>query len=172
MALATAITVFVIAIAYNQVIEFFPTGGGGYKVATNLSGPHAGLVSGSALIVDYIPTIPISVASGVDAVFSLLPGAALSYKLVTELGLVVVLYFLNLRGMQESIKVLAAGFPWVLRHSRGADHWRHRDAGIKAADPHPRNRERDERTDEGDALAVRRVLVPARLLPVVLPMRL
>jgi amino acid transporter len=106
MALATAITVFVIAVAYNQVIELFPTGGGGYKVATNLIGPHAGLVSGSALIVDYMLTIAISVASGVDAVFSLLPGGALSYKLVTELGLVVVLCFLNLRGMQESIKVL------------------------------------------------------------------
>ena len=106
MALATAVTVFVIALAYNQVIELFPSGGGGYKVATNLIGPHAGLVSGSALIVDYMLTIAISVASGVDAVFSLLPGAALSYKLVTELALVIVLCFLNLRGMQESIMVL------------------------------------------------------------------
>jgi amino acid transporter len=106
MAVATAVTVFIIAVAYNQVIELFPTGGGGYKVATNLIGPHAGLVSGSALIVDYILTIAISVASGVDAVFSLLPAAALPYKLVTELALVVVLCFLNLRGMQESIKVL------------------------------------------------------------------
>jgi K+ transporter len=75
-------------------------------VATNLIGPHAGLVSGSALIVDYMLTIAISVASGVDAVFSLLPAAALSYKLVTELALVIVLCFLNLRGMQESIMVL------------------------------------------------------------------
>jgi amino acid transporter len=106
MAVATGVTVFVIALAYNQVIELFPSGGGGYKVATNLIGPHAGLVSGSALIVDYMLTIAISVASGVDAVFSLLPGAALSYKLVTELALVIVLCFLNLRGMQESIMVL------------------------------------------------------------------
>src|SRR5215475_1252827 len=106
MAAATAITVFVIAIAYNQVIELFPSGGGGYKVATNLIGPYAGLVSGSALIVDYMLTIAISIASGVDAVFSLLPGGASSYKLVTELCLVIVLCFLNLRGMQESIKVL------------------------------------------------------------------
>ena len=106
MALATAITVFVIAIAYNQVIELFPSGGGGYKVATSLIGPHAGLVSGSALIVDYMLTIAISIASGVDAVFSLLPGGATSYKLSTELGLVVLLCFLNLRGMQESIRIL------------------------------------------------------------------
>src|SRR5262245_24588326 len=106
MAAATAITVFVIALAYNQVIELFPSGGGGYKVATNLIGPYAGLVSGSALIVDYMLTIAISIASGVDAVFSLLPSGALPYKLVTELGLVIALCFLNLRGMQESIKVL------------------------------------------------------------------
>jgi amino acid transporter len=106
MAAATAITVFVIALAYNQVIELFPSGGGGYKVATNLIGPYAGLVSGSALIVDYMLTIAISIASGVDAVFSLLPSGASSYKLGTELSLVIVLCFLNLRGMQESIKVL------------------------------------------------------------------
>ena len=106
MALATAVTVFVIAVAYNQVIELFPTGGGGYKVATNLIGAHAGLVSGSALIVDYMLTIAISVASGVDAIFSLLPSAALPYKLITDLAIVVLLCFLNLRGMQESIKVL------------------------------------------------------------------
>src|ERR1041385_2101488 len=73
MALATAATVFVIALAYNQVIELFPTGGGGYRVATSLIGPRAGLVSGAALIVDYVLTIAISVASGVDALFSLLP---------------------------------------------------------------------------------------------------
>ncbi len=46
LALATAVTVFVIALAYNQVIELFPSGGGGYKVATTLIGPRAGLVSG------------------------------------------------------------------------------------------------------------------------------
>src|SRR5499426_119489 len=99
MAAATAITVFVIALAYNQVIELFPSGGGGYKVATNLIGPYAGLVSGSALIVDYMLTIAISIASGVDAVFSLLPCGASSYKLVTELALVLLLIYLNLRGM-------------------------------------------------------------------------
>src|SRR5689334_16834492 len=87
MALATGVTVFVIAVAYNQVIELFPSGGGGYKVATNLIGPHAGLVSGSALIVDYMLTIAISIASAVDAIFSLLPAAALPYKLATELVL-------------------------------------------------------------------------------------
>src|ERR1700741_3384707 len=106
MAVATAITVFIIAVAYNQVIELFPSGGGGYKVATNLIGPYTGLVSGAALIVDYMLTIAISVASGADAVFSLLPVAAQIFKLWTELGLVLLLLYLNLCGMRESIKVL------------------------------------------------------------------
>src|SRR5204863_8523959 len=67
MALATAATVFIISLAYNQVIELFPTGGGGYRIATSLIGPRAGLVSGAALIVDYVPTIPLSGARGGDA---------------------------------------------------------------------------------------------------------
>jgi hypothetical protein len=106
MAAATALTVFVIAVGYNQVIELFPSGGGGYKVATSLIGPYTGLVSGAALIVDYMLTIAISVASGADAVFSLLPVAAQSLKLWTELGLVLLLLYLNLRGIRELIKVL------------------------------------------------------------------
>src|SRR5438045_5025837 len=106
MAVATAVTVFIISLAYNQVIELFPTGGGGYRVATSLIGPRAGLVSGAALIVDYVLTIAISVASGVDALFSLLPASASDYKLGTELVLVVVLLVLNMRGMKESIRLL------------------------------------------------------------------
>lgn len=113
LALATAVTVFVIALSYNQVIELFPTGGGGYKVATRLIGPHAGLVSGSALILDYVLTIAISAASGMDALFSLLPASAGAYKLGADLALVVLLAYLNLRGMKESIVILLpifAGF--------------------------------------------------------------
>jgi hypothetical protein len=106
LAIATGVTVFIIAVAYNQVIELFPSGGGGYKVATNLIGPHAGLVSGAALIVDYMLTIAISVASGVDAVFSFLPRDIHYVKLEVEITLVLLLLVLNLRGMRESIKVL------------------------------------------------------------------
>src|SRR5438876_1322608 len=106
MAVATAATVFIISLAYNQVIELFPTGGGGYRVATSLIGPRAGLVSGAALIVDYVLTIAISVASGVDALFSLLPVTAGVYKIGTELVLITLLLVLNMRGMKESIRVL------------------------------------------------------------------
>jgi amino acid transporter len=106
LAFATAATVFVIALGYNQVIELFPSGGGGYKAATHLIGPYAGLVSGSALIVDYVLTIAISVASAADAVFSLLAPTWQAYKFATEIGLVGLLILLNLRGMKESIQVL------------------------------------------------------------------
>ncbi|MCW0180415.1 MAG: APC family permease [Zavarzinia sp.] len=110
IALMTALTVFVISLAYNQVIRLFPSGGGGYKVASTLLGPHAGLVSGSALMVDYVLTIAISVASGVDALFSLLPvtwqGAKLGVEIATILGLMV----LNLRGMKEPLRLLVPIF--------------------------------------------------------------
>src|SRR5262245_34536915 len=82
------------AVAYNQVIELFPSGGGGYKVATSLIGPYAGLVSGAALIVDYMLTISISVASGVDAVFSFLPRDIGHLKLGVEITIVALLLVL------------------------------------------------------------------------------
>jgi amino acid transporter len=110
LAAATAFTVFVISLAYNQVIELFPNGGGGYKVATKLVGPYAGLVAGSALIVDYVLTIAISAASGIDALFSLLPPTHQIVKLEAAVAVVVLLIYLNLRGMRESITLLAPIF--------------------------------------------------------------
>jgi len=117
LAIATAFTVFVISLAYNQVIELFPNGGGGYKVATKLVGPYAGLVAGSALIVDYVLTIAISAASGVDALFSLLPPTHQIVKLEAAIAIVLLLIYLNLRGMRESIRVLAPIFiGFVITH--------------------------------------------------------
>ena len=117
LAIATAFTVFLISLAYNQVIELFPNGGGGYKVATRLVGPYAGLVAGAALIVDYVLTIAISVASGVDAIFSFLPPAQQIVKLEAAVVVIVILIYLNLRGMRESIRVLAPIFiGFVLTH--------------------------------------------------------
>ena len=106
LAVAVAVTVFIIALAYNQVIELFPTGGGGYRVSTRLLGPYAGLVSGAALVLDYVLTIAISIASGVDALFSLLPLGFHPYKVLTEGTLIIILTALNLRGMREAINVL------------------------------------------------------------------
>ena len=110
LAAATIITVFIISLAYNQVIELFPNGGGGYKVATQLIGPRAGVTAGAALIVDYVLTIAISVASGADAVFSLLPVSWQSWKVAFAIALVLVLLTLNLRGIKEAIKILLPVF--------------------------------------------------------------
>ncbi len=110
LAILTAITVFIISFAYNQIIELFPNGGGGYKVATQLLGPQAGVVAGSALIVDYVLTIVISIASGTDAFFSLLPYEAQVYKVKVEALFIILLMVLNLRGMKESIKILVPIF--------------------------------------------------------------
>jgi amino acid transporter len=64
LALATPITVFVIGTAYNEVMEISPTGGGSYKIASNLLGPRFGLASGSAQVVDCLLTIAVSLTSG------------------------------------------------------------------------------------------------------------
>lgn len=106
MAIATAVTVFVIALAYNQVIELFPTGGGGYRVATKLVGPYMGLISGCALILDYVLTVAISIAAGVEALASLLPLGFQPYKLWAEVVCTGILIILNLRGLKEAIKIL------------------------------------------------------------------
>jgi len=106
MAVATAATVFIIALAYNQVIELFPTGGGGYRVATKLVGPYMGLVSGAALILDYVLTIAISIASGVDALASFLPLGFQPYKLWAEVFFIALLIVMNLRGLKEAIQIL------------------------------------------------------------------
>src|ERR1022692_4616441 len=73
LAVGTALTVFIISYASSRIIEHFPSGGAGYLVATKLLGPRFGLVSGSALLVDYVLTITTSVAAGGDAVFSMIP---------------------------------------------------------------------------------------------------
>ncbi len=118
LALATGVTVFIIALAYNQIIALFPTGGGGYRITTSLIGPYAGLTAGAALIVDYVLTIAISVAAGVDALFSLLPVGAHASKLTLEILITGVLIFLNLRGAKESIKVLLPIFlGFVITHT-------------------------------------------------------
>ncbi|HEX9606588.1 MAG TPA: hypothetical protein VF962_05105, partial [Gemmatimonadaceae bacterium] len=84
LAIATTITVLVISLAYSQIIKRFPFGGGGYIVATELLGPRWGVVSGSALLVDYVLTISVSIAGGADQVFSVLPLGAARWKLILE----------------------------------------------------------------------------------------
>jgi hypothetical protein len=110
LAVMTAGTICVIAIAYSNVIEHFPGGGGGYLVATKLLGEKSGVVSGCALLVDYVLTISVSIASGCDALWSFLPPHWAAYKLWFEFGALFCLMVLNLRGVKESVTVLAPIF--------------------------------------------------------------
>lgn len=107
LALITALTVVIISLAYVQIIRLFPNGGGGYKAATRLVHPYAGLLSGSALVVDYSLTIAISVAAASDAMFNLMPLDWLQYKPFVLAGGLGLLLFINLRGVKESVTILA-----------------------------------------------------------------
>src|SRR5580692_10531644 len=106
LAIAVAATVFIISASYSQVIEYFPSGGGGYVVASKLLHPMAGLISGSALIVDYVLTINLSIAAGVDAIADFMPPAFTTYKLWIEVILMILLIWLNMRGIKESVQAL------------------------------------------------------------------
>jgi amino acid transporter len=103
VAAASILTIVIICLSYSQIIEVFPSGGGGYLVASKLLSPTVGVVSGCALIGDYILTIAISVASGTDAMFSMLPVEWQMWKLKFSVGIVIFLTLLNLRGAKESV---------------------------------------------------------------------
>src|SRR5262245_21979663 len=103
LAVATVFTVFIISYGYTRIIEQFPSGGGGYVVSSKLLGPRTGVVSGSALLVDYVLTITISIAAGADAIFSFLPAGWHSYKLAFAFVGLFWLMIMNLRGVKESV---------------------------------------------------------------------
>jgi amino acid transporter len=117
LVVATVATVFLISTSYSYIIELFPSGGGGYLVGTKLLGPIPGIASGCALVVDYVLTIAISVASGCEALFSLLPPEWAAWKLIAELAVVASLTGLNMRGVKESVVVLTPIFlAFMLSH--------------------------------------------------------
>jgi amino acid transporter len=103
VAIASVVTIVAICASYSQIIALFPSGGGGYLVASKLLSPAAGVVSGSALLIDYVLTITISVASSADALFSLLPAHLIAWKLPFAFAGVALLTLLNLRGVRESV---------------------------------------------------------------------
>src|SRR3954466_11286755 len=98
LAIATALTVLIISVSYTRIIEQFPTGGGGYVVASHLLGPKTGVVSGCALGVDYVLTITVSIAGSGEAIFSFLPAAWTPWKLPAEFVAIALLISLTLRG--------------------------------------------------------------------------
>ena len=117
LALMVSLTILIISAAYARIIEQFPHGGGGYVVATKLLGRHVGVVSGCALLVDYMLTITVSISAAGDALFSLLPAEATvlgvaiaSFKLPLEALFIIALTTLNIRGVRESVLVLMPVF--------------------------------------------------------------
>jgi amino acid transporter len=116
--LATALTVIIISASYSQIIEAFPSGGGGYLVASKLLSPRLGMVAGCALLIDYVLTISVSIASGTDAIFSFLPYGWQQYKLPFAAAGVMVLMVMNLRGVRESVLFLLPIFMvFVVTHA-------------------------------------------------------
>jgi len=110
VALASVVTIFIISASYMQIVELFPSGGGGYLVASKLLSAKAGMVSGCALLIDYMLTITLSVASGADAIFSFLPIGWVPYKLTFAMAGLLLLIWLNLRGIKESVLPLVPIF--------------------------------------------------------------
>jgi len=115
--LATALTVFIIGLSYSQIVEVFPSGGGGYVVSTKLLTPTLGVISGCALLIDYVLTIAVSVASGADALFSFLPVSWLHTRFLAIVFSVGLLTLLNLRGIRESVQPMVPIFlVFVMTH--------------------------------------------------------
>jgi amino acid transporter len=118
VAAMAAITVVIICISYSQIIALFPSGGGGYVVASRLLSPALGVVSGSALLIDYVLTISISVASGMDALYSFLPDDWLHTKLLLEVAGILFLCVMNLRGVRESVMIwVPVFFIFLITHT-------------------------------------------------------
>ncbi|WP_258365773.1 MULTISPECIES: APC family permease [unclassified Curtobacterium] len=104
-ALVVLLLVVVVA-SYRQLIKAYPSGGGDYEVAHRNLGEKAGLVVASALLVDYVMTVAVSVASGVDNIISALPMLN-PFRVELALLFVVLLAAANLRGVRESSKAFA-----------------------------------------------------------------
>ncbi len=117
VALGSAFTIFIVSTSYYQIIQLFPTGGGGYLVASKLLSPKVGMISGCALLIDYVLTITLSVASGADALFSFLPSGWYHFRLEFAVFVLLLLIILNLRGIKESVLPLVPIFIiFVLTH--------------------------------------------------------
>ncbi|HEY1105266.1 MAG TPA: APC family permease, partial [Agromyces sp.] len=95
-----------VALSYRQLIRAYPSGGGDYEVAHKNLGEKAGLVVASALLVDYVMTVVVSVASGVDNIISAIP-ALNPWRVELAVVFVIILAAINLRGVSESGKAFA-----------------------------------------------------------------
>lgn len=103
---AVAALLAIVVISYRQVVHAYPGGGGSYAVVSANLGPSAGLVVAAALLVDYVMTVAVSIASGVDNIISAVPGLH-EHRVVLAVGFVALLATLNLRGVRESGRIFA-----------------------------------------------------------------
>jgi amino acid transporter len=106
VAAVVVVLLLVVVLSYRLLIKAYPSGGGDYEVASKNLGEKAGLVVAAGLLVDYIMTVAVSVASGVDNIISAFPGLN-SFRVELAVGCIVVLAAVNLRGVRESSKAFA-----------------------------------------------------------------
>src|ERR1044072_2600372 len=97
---AVVLLLAVVTLSYRQVVLAYPSGGGSYEVASTNLGPRAGLVVAAALLVDYVMTVAVSVAAGVDNIISAVPDFN-QYRVAINIGFIVILTAMNLRGVRE-----------------------------------------------------------------------
>ncbi|MFJ6130834.1 APC family permease [Streptomyces griseoviridis] len=106
IALAVVVLMFTVVASYRQNVHAYPSGGGDYEVATTNLGPRAGLTVASALLVDYVLTVAVSIASGIENLGSAIP-FVVEHKVLCAVAVIVLLTLMNLRGVKESGKLFA-----------------------------------------------------------------
>lgn len=106
LGLAMIVTIFTITAVYCQVVRLFPSGGGGYMVASRLLGPKSGLISGMALLIDYVLTVSISCSHAASALLSFMPVEWAAFKVPAVCVFIFGLILLNLRGVKESVIIM------------------------------------------------------------------
>ncbi|MCW2505155.1 MAG: DNA-binding protein [Actinomycetia bacterium] len=106
VAAAVVLLLAVVVVSYRQVVRAYPSGGGSYEVASRNLGRSAGLVVAAALLVDYVMTVAVSVAAGVDNIISAAPSLN-PYRVAINVAFIAVLTAMNLRGVRESGKAFA-----------------------------------------------------------------
>lgn len=107
IAVAVVLLLTVVVFSYRQVVMAYPGGGGSYEVVRENLGEGAAMVVAASLMVDYVMTVAVSVAAGIDNIISAFPGLN-SQRVTLALGVVAVLTLMNLRGLRESGRAFAA----------------------------------------------------------------
>ncbi|MFF9205864.1 APC family permease [Streptomyces sp. NPDC014986] len=101
IAVAVVVLMFTVVASYRQNVHAYPSGGGDYEVANTNLGPRAGLTVASALLVDYVLTVAVSISSGIENLGAAVP-FVVEHKVACAAGVIVLLTLMNLRGVRES----------------------------------------------------------------------